>query len=74
MLLRLCRGLLFAGILLSVSCVQVDPETSLQDALSSVLKSDLGCLLVVSSGRLIGIVTERDLVRAANDVITQRTS
>jgi CBS domain-containing protein len=34
-----------------------------------MLGSDLGCLLVVARGRLLGIVTERDLLRAAGDVL-----
>ncbi len=43
----------------------VGPELSLAEAVPAVLASDLGALLVVSQGRLVGIVTERDLLRAA---------
>ena len=52
--------------------VQVDPETSLQEAMSRMLASDLGCLMVVARDRLIGIVTERDLLRAAADVLARQ--
>ncbi len=43
----------------------VGAETTLHEALSRMLDSDLGCLLVVAGRRLLGIVTERDLLRAA---------
>lgn len=46
---------------------QVDPETGLRQALARMMETDLGCLLVVAQGKLIGIVTERDLLRAAAD-------
>jgi CBS domain-containing protein len=60
--------------LMRTDFIQVDPETSLQDALSCMLKSDLGCLMVVSGSRLMGIVTERDLVRAATEVIASKAT
>lgn len=45
--------------------VIVSPETPLIDAMRLLLSSESGCLLVVSHRQLLGIVTERDLVRAA---------
>lgn len=45
--------------------VSVTPETSVSEALGLLLESDLGCLMVVAHGQLIGIVTERDLLAAA---------
>lgn len=43
----------------------VDPDTELVDAMRQLLAVDTGCLLVVSSGRLVGIVTERDFLSSA---------
>ena len=39
-----------------------------------MLESDLGCLMVVARGRLMGIVTERDLLRAAADVLARQAT
>ncbi len=44
---------------------RIDPATPLPEALELMLDADLGCLLVVASGKLLGIVTERDLLHAA---------
>jgi CBS domain-containing protein len=56
--------------LMRTDFVQVRPETGLRAALAEILESDHGCLMVVSRGKLIGIVTERDLLRAAADTPT----
>ena len=45
----------------------VGPDATVAQATALLLGSDHGCLMVVSSGRLVGIVTERDLLRAAAD-------
>ncbi len=64
-----------AGAPLSVAGImQADPPTigvdaTLQDALSQMLETEAGCLLVVSGKQLIGIVTERDLLAAAAEQI-----
>ena len=39
-------------------------ETPLRQALEQILEADLGCLMVVAHGKLLGVVTERDLLRA----------
>lgn len=44
--------------------VTVSPDTPVQDAIDTVLTTDSGCLLVTTRGKLLGIVTERDLLRA----------
>ncbi len=54
--------------------MQTDPLTisadaPLQDAFTQILESEAGCLLVVSGRQLLGIVTERDLLEAAVDLI-----
>ncbi len=45
--------------------VTVSPNVTLVDAMRLLLARDSGCLLVVTGGQLVGIVTERDFVRAA---------
>ncbi|MGB5708562.1 MAG: CBS domain-containing protein [Arenicellales bacterium] len=43
----------------------MSPDTPLHDAFAQILRNESGCLLVVSDDRLLGIVTERDLLEAA---------
>jgi len=45
----------------------VGPETTLGEAADILVSGALGSLGVVDEGRLIGIVTERDIVRAIAD-------
>jgi len=48
---------------------KVDPYTPLEEVLDVVVASDAGAALVVDeTGRLLGIVTERDLLRALADL------
>ncbi|MEM7483150.1 MAG: CBS domain-containing protein [Acidobacteriota bacterium] len=49
--------------------LKVPPDLPLGDAIRRVLGSLTGCLLVVENDRLIGIATERDLLRAALKVM-----
>lgn len=42
----------------------VGPDLDTAAAIRRLLEVDAGCLLVVEDGRLVGIVTERDLLRA----------
>jgi len=41
----------------------IEPEQPVAEALRLMAEKDVGALLVVSSERLVGIVTERDVVR-----------
>jgi len=41
----------------------VDPESSVKDAATLMVKENIGCLVVFSSKGAIGIVTERDMLR-----------
>lgn len=52
--------------------VTVSPDTTLIDAMRVLLSTESGCLLIVSRGQLLGIVTERDFVRAAAALIERR--
>jgi CBS domain-containing protein len=47
--------------------LSVDPETTLGEVARQMRKGDSDCVAVMSQGRLVGIITERDLVRAIAD-------
>lgn len=49
--------------------VTASPDTSLPEAMSMLLESDSGCLLVVSRERMVGIVTERDFLEVTADLL-----
>ena len=44
--------------------LSVDPETTIAEVARLMRKDDSDCVAVMSEGRLVGIITERDLVRA----------
>ena len=50
--------------------VTVAPETSVDAAAELVLQKGIGCLPVVDSGRLVGIVTKTDLIRCLRSLST----
>jgi CBS domain-containing protein len=54
------------GSLMRRDMVQVPAATGLTEAMRISVKSNAGCLLVVERGKLVGIVTEHDLVAAAS--------
>lgn len=45
------------------SPLQVEPNSSIGDAIRRMQKSGQGCLLVLENGKLQGILTERDLLQ-----------
>jgi CBS domain-containing protein len=45
--------------------VTIDPDTTVRDAATTMEESKRSCLLIASRGKVVGIVTERDLVRKA---------
>jgi CBS domain-containing protein len=47
--------------------LSVDPETTIAEVARDMRKDDSDCVAVMSQGRLVGIITERDLVRAIAD-------
>lgn len=44
------------------SYVTVEPDVDVGDAATLMIREGVGCLLVVSEGRVVGIVTERDVL------------
>ena len=71
-LLRLSPGQTTAGAqaIAVADIMQRDPDTvspdlPLNQAFERILENPAGCLLVVAGGQLLGIVTERDLLKAA---------
>ena len=47
--------------------LSVDPDTKLAEVARQMRKGDSDSVAVMSEGRLVGIITERDLVRAIAD-------
>jgi CBS domain-containing protein len=47
----------------------VTPETLLADAVNTLLSNRIGGLPVVEDGKLVGILTERDVLRACVDLL-----
>src|SRR5438105_5579387 len=58
------RALTVADIM-STQVLTVGPSASIADAAGLMMQRRVGSVLVVDNGRLLGILTERDLVRFA---------
>jgi len=50
---------------MSSPAVTIDPGASVQEAARTMAERKIGCLPVVDDGRLVGILTENDLLRYA---------
>ena len=62
------------GALMSRDLVQIGPEASLPDAARAMVDRRVGSILVLDQGRLVGILTERDVLReAAGGAFEQRS-
>lgn len=55
------------GALVGGRAEVIGPEATLEEAAEAMMESEVGSLGVVEDRELIGILTERDLVRAAAD-------
>lgn len=53
---------------MSEPAVTVESDTSVREAARLMVERKIGCLPVVDAGRLVGLVTETDVVRHAFDV------
>ncbi len=56
---------------MATDLITVDPETSTLDAIDKMRRHRISCLPVVKDGRLIGIVTERDFMRVAGQLLEE---
>jgi CBS domain-containing protein len=63
-----------AGSIMDRDPVTIPPETSVQDAIVLMGERRAECLLVVKESRLVGIVTERDVLRLAAHLLGARES
>ena len=52
---------------MSAEAVTIDPEASVADAARVMVERKIGCLPVVESEKLVGIVTETDFVKLVAD-------
>lgn len=50
----------------------IEPETLTLEAIEKMRQNRIGCLPVVKEGRLVGIVTERDFMELAAELLEQR--
>ncbi len=57
------------GEIMQTDVVTVDPELSLKEAARLLLEEKYGCLPVVCSGKLCGIITEADFLRLTIDLM-----
>jgi CBS domain-containing protein len=63
---RLMRSLAVRDVM-SAPAVTIDGGAAVQDAARTMLEKKIGCLPVVEDGRLVGILTETDVLRYAMD-------
>jgi CBS domain-containing protein len=52
--------------------VSVTPETATLEAIRTMRRQSIGCLPVVKEDRLVGIVTERDLMNLASELLEDK--
>ena len=52
--------------------LSVDPQTTIAEVARQMRKGDSDSVAVMSGGKLVGIITERDLVRAIADGVDPR--
>jgi len=48
--------------LMSTNVVSIDSEATVKDAASKMAQQEIGSLVVIEQNKLVGIVTERDLL------------
>ena len=58
---------------MSRSLLTVEPGLALKAVAERMVAKDVGAVLVIENGRLAGILTERDILRAVADGITAET-
>lgn len=63
------EGMIVRDIMVT-DIITVSPETTTGEAIALLSQRNVGCLPVVSEGRLLGMITERDIVKIAD--LTQK--
>jgi len=53
--------------------VTIEPEADLAEAVDKLLMGKFGCVPVVEEGKLVGLITETDLLRQLRTLLTKRT-
>ena len=65
----------YVGDIMSKDIVKIDADKSIQDVANAMAERNISSILVEDSGKIIGILTERDLVRnvCAKDALSSKT-
>jgi CBS domain-containing protein len=59
--------MLEVGDVMTTPAVTIEPEALVQDAARAMEEKRIGCLPVVEKGRLVGILTDTDILRYATN-------
>lgn len=60
--------------LMATDVVAVSPATTIADAARSMVARETGAAVVIEDGELVGVISERDLMRAIPDACPPETS
>jgi CBS domain-containing protein len=66
------KGSTPVSTIMSRTPIAVSPETPTIEAIETMVRHGISCLAVVRDGRLVGIVSERDLMGITRDVLLER--
>lgn len=58
------------GKVMTRNPISITPEAPLEEAVELLYNNRVGCLPVLENGRLIGIITRADILRALHDLIS----
>ena len=59
--------------LMATDVLAVSPDTTIADAARRMVARDAGAAVVMQDGRLVGVISERDLIRAIPDACRPET-
>jgi CBS domain-containing protein len=57
------------GAIMTRNPVTIKPDATAKRALQMMIRRDIGSLIVVKNGELVGIITERDVTRSSLDAV-----
>lgn len=58
--------------IMAKTLITVNPEVSVKEAAAKMHDKSIGCLLVIDDSKLVGIITERDLLKVAMQRLTKK--